>query len=464
MLQKYPGSSITEPDKGVPFSMRYDSIGRPERQKGLWSYLTWSFFLAQATAMSGFFSGQAEASDTAAATGSSVAGADSSNLLDLGSRWASGGSMSNGEPSIGNSISESTTIVNASLNGADKMTALNGHPTFADQSGVVQTVAVTESMPFVSHVGSSSPPPTNNPDPGHGVVDPPDTHTPTVPGGEDPSGPIGGIVDPIIDIVDDVVDGVVAPVVGVVGDLVESVVAPVVGLVGDVLEGVVGGVVAPVIEVVADVVAPVVEIVGDVVENVLAPVVGVVGDVVEGVVAPVVGVVGDVVGGVVAPVTSLVGDVVEDVVAPVTDALAPVTDVVGDLLGGLLSPVANVVEDIVDAAAPAVEPITNALDLGELLAATGDIVPDLGIDLAGLLGEPSGPAEGGAYTSLAMHTELDDTLSPADLGLNVDANGNDLDIDLAHVTGVSTNENLQIDLAINGTGLNLSLFGNNGLL
>ncbi|WP_420115090.1 hypothetical protein [Pseudactinotalea sp.] len=169
------------------------------------------------------------------------------------------------------------------------------------------------------------------------------------------AGPLDGLLDPVTDVVDEVLspvsDDVVAP-------LVEDVVVPVVDqAVVPVVEEVVEPV-APVVEEVVEPIAPVVEdVVVPVIDEVAEPVV----PVVEDVVAPVTE-------SVVAPVVEVAVEPVLDQVAPVTDAaLAPVVDALEPVMtpvAGLLLPVTGLIGDVIEPLAPitdALEPVVEPL-------------------------------------------------------------------------------------------------------
>jgi hypothetical protein len=336
------------------------------REKGLWSFLTWSFFLSQVATLE-----QASAAEAPAGG----AGDEAGSAVNPGAGQAARNAFLPVEPAMLAEMQaaapQATTqsVVQDATAPAAFLASVPGEPAGAiapdpteESSGARQTSAapnaeaVTQSL---IAVGPDSPSMEGAP----GAI-----HLPTTSPADAGPGPVlgpvlgsvGDVVGDVVQVVDTVLEQVIAPVLGGVGDVLgdvvqaldpvlEQVVAPVLGGVGDVLGDVVQvldpvleQVVAPVLGGVGDVLGDVVQVLDPLVEQVVAPVLGSVGNVlgdvvqvldpvVEQVVAPVLGGVGDVLGDVV----QALDPVVEQVAAPVADVLsAPLASLLGLGAGG----------------------------------------------------------------------------------------------------------------------------------
>jgi hypothetical protein len=317
------------------------------KEKGLWNFLTWSFFLSQVVA----------AEQAAAASAQVAASGDDAGQHDGASAGSNAGvplapvdfapsAAQDGAPA---SPTQALNLGNASLDIA--VPAPTGPAHQAEQAapepdvmpgnvapgvGLLQVVAGSETIAPSGHEQTSGPAIGLGGDIGH-VFD----ALPGLPG-------IGPTVGEIVQ----VVEHAVAPVLGVVGDvvhtvepIVEHVLAPVVGIVGDVAQ-----IADPLLsQVVAPIAGELVQTIAPAVEHVLAPISGIVGDIaqtavpaVEGMVSPVLGIAGDLGLGV-APVLGLGGGEIGPagaLAAPVVSALP------ADLLGSLLGPAASAAEQI----------------------------------------------------------------------------------------------------------------------
>jgi hypothetical protein len=208
-----------------------------------------------------------------------------------------------------------------------------------------------------------------------------------------------GALDPVVDIVDEVVavteqsvDGVedgVDQLVNGVADAVDDVLGGVI----DVVEGIVG---EGTLEPVADLVDEVLEGVGDVVSGVTDGLEGVLGD---GALDPVDDLVEDVLGGVTGVVDGVLGegdaleatgDLVDDVLDGTGEVVGGVTDGLEGVLGdGALDPVDDLVEDVLGGVSGVVD---GALGNGDALDGAGDLVEDV---LGGVSGVVDGVLGGG---------------------------------------------------------------------
>jgi hypothetical protein len=398
------------------------------REKGLWTFLTWSFFLSQAIAADQALA----ASARAAQDGEESSRADHSPSEQFGAAPAVFAPAASADPH-----EPGTKVPSQALATAPAPTPLHlpEPPAFAggrdahhsDGGSASQHASTAFWSPGAgaSQVASIKPemsgPTLGGAQPGGGVqpgggTQPGGGNTPTVipephgyggSGGVGPDlpGPIGEILDPILDPIVDIVDGLIPPVLGIVDglldpivDVVDALIPPVLGIVDglvdplqgvveEVLDGVVGPVVGSVGHIVDSVVEPVLGTATEVMDNVVGPVLGVVQDVVDpaigvvsGVVDHVVHVIEPVVEGLVTPVVDVVGDVVEDVVGivePIVDqAVAPVIGtvaaVVGSVTEGTLEPagclmaategtLSNVLGDLVEGAASVLQEATTPL-------------------------------------------------------------------------------------------------------
>jgi hypothetical protein len=298
------------------------------REKGLWSFLTWSFFLSQVVGAEQASAAEARpsgaADDTASTSDTAVGQAATSGIRPATAEIQEAAT----DPLVQSLAQAAAPSAFHAASPAEFTSA--GVRSTEDSSGGQQTSAAPAVPVGTQPAANSAPVATPGPELG---------------GGEP------GVGDPLLSVIEmpPVVNQVIAPVVGLVGDVVEDV--------GEVLDSVVEQVVAPVIGIVGDVVGDVVQVLDPVVEQVVAPVIGIVGDVVgdvvqvlnpvvEQVVAPVIGIVGDVVqvlDPVVAPVVQVLDPIVEHVVAPVVKALDPVVAPVVEALDPLLAPVADIV-------------------------------------------------------------------------------------------------------------------------
>ncbi len=380
-----------------------------QREKGLWNFLTWSFFMAQVVAAHQMLTSSAMAGEAPQDAAHGEAAVDPQAVA--AAIAALNGIESAIEQVTGSAIAQSTPVggVNVAAGGDGARHAMDtevsgeiaeeaGRSLRADSYGALKDVT-----------GSAS-----------------DIDTPTVIV-VDPGGGVGPILDPVIEIVDDVRDGVLPPVIGVGGEVldpvveivdtvVDEVVAPVVGGLVDVIDPVIDGVVTPVIGAVEDVVetlvpvvdgvvAPVVDLAGGlvdalepVVDGVVAPVAGVVDGlvdvvdpVIDGVVSPVIGAAEDVVetlvpvvDGVVAPVVDLAGGlvdvlepVVDGVVAPVAEVVGSVADALDPVADGVVAPVASAAGDLIEALDPVLDTVvTPVADVADTLVGSLEPVVD----------------------------------------------------------------------------------------
>jgi hypothetical protein len=322
------------------------------REKGLWSFLTWSFFLSQ------------------------VVGAEQASAAEARPSGAADDTASTSDTAVGQAATSGVRPPTAEIQEVATGPLVQSLAQAAAPSVFLAAAPAEFAPPGVRSTEDSSGGQQTSAAPAVPVgTQPAANWAPGATPGSELGGGAPGVGDPLLSVIEmpPVVNQVIAPVVDLVGDVVEDV--------GEVLDSVVEQVVVPVIGIVGDVAGDVVQVLDPVVEQVVAPVIGIVGDVagdvvqvldpvVEQVVAPVIGIVGDVVGDVV----QVLDPVVEQVVAPVVQVLDPIVE--------------QVVAPVVQALDPVVAPVIEALD--PLLAPVADIV---GGPLASLLGlDPGGGA------------------------------------------------------------------------
>lgn len=318
----------------------------PQRERGLWSFLTWSFFLAQLAAGNAFANGAAQtgaATDLNAPDGSSSSGAAGAQLLatpDLGaldiSELDATGAPSAAAPVPGNGVLNETNA-----GGAEPPVELAGGDTPAPQFANAMGSAAAESPPAAIDDGGS--------------VVPGD-----MPGIEIALPDLGGVLPPVLETVGDLVEGLgstldgllVLPIetiedlAGVLGPTLDMALSPAGTLVDDLIGGL---------------------------EPVLNPLFSPVEALTEGV------------GGLLDPIGAIGGELIQladpaiDIVEPI---LAPFTKIV-DAAQPILDPVLEVASPAVDLLEPAVSPLLNPL--APIAQPVLDLLP-AGLGGDGLLG------------------------------------------------------------------------------
>lgn len=363
------------------------ALVRPPRQreKGLWTFLTWSFFMAQVVAAHQMAVSNAMAAEAAQDAGASEAAVDPEavaaaiaalNAFEGMDEQLSGGLALQSTDAGGAKVA---AVADALRHTMDADTTAE----IAEDSGRTQQGEISGALQDVSS-----------------EIDAPTLVL-------DPDGGLGSVLEPVIDVVDGVLDGVIPPVGGLVGGLtdvlhpvVDGVIAPVAGLVGglvDALDPVLDGVVAPV----ADLAEALVGGLEPVLDPLLAPVTALAGSVIElaepvlnSVIVPAADVIEEVLQSldpVIDPVTGLASSIT----SPLGDALSPAVDAAADLIAPLVpvvnqltAPLEDIADTLLSPLAPVVAPLTEPL--------LGPITGQLSI-LDGLTGdapEGSGGAQG----------------------------------------------------------------------
>ena len=427
------------------------------RERGLWKFLTWSFFLSQLAAGNAFAGGAAQAGnsidlnapDGAANSGATgIAGVANTDFRPIGldepltAAPPSGAVQAPSGPVIAAAKSDGAETPNSASDAASTVqVALSG------------AVVTSESAPGVADtpaVGAPAPGMAPNVD---FVIEPPsvliDIDLPN-PGGVLP--PVLETVDNLIESLGPMLDGLLVPVVATIEDLagtlghtLDHVLSPV----ENVVDGLVGGL-APTLEPllaavggIADGVGELIEPIGQMAGEIMA-LADPIADLAEALLAPVTG----------------VAEATQPILDPILDVAAPVVDLVEPVLEPLLQPLAPV-------AAPVLDLLPQNLghggllgnlfaggDTGEagVLAISGTLEFEAEADLAGYeLFEAGGYTEFG----LVMHEPAVNAVPGADdvvanIGAALNAIIGD---DATHDNGLpSLIANLQHEVALRGLG------------
>lgn len=342
----------------------------PRRERGLWSFLTWSFFLSQLAAANAFADGAARAGQTEDQAKDAATGAQAAFSADNGA-----------SPDL--SVQEVETPQADAAQALANQVAAGPSPAPANVAGVEQPFMAVDAADVAHAAQQAFGAGSSNSDEGEaagaGRGDVADTDTPSTSGGGDPA--------EVVPIVLPDVGGVITPTIEAVGDLVEGV--------GSTL----GDIFVPVVETVEDVA----NVLGPTLVNLLSPV-GTLSDglataiqsaldPVSETVSSVTGTVGDLIG---QPVGQIGGEIMA-FADPVVDAVQPLIEPVTDLLGAAqpaLDPVFQVAAPAVDLVAPVTEPLLQPL--------TSVTEPVLDLLPAGLGTGPLGTLLGGSSEPAAV--------------------------------------------------------------
>jgi hypothetical protein len=256
----------------------------PHKERALWNFLTWSFFIAQVLAAEQFVGAQAKAAENMDLRSSDPSAALAPVKPELASVDSTAGTPDDIRPSLGGSLDD---LSFQSL----KLGQFGGSVVDLDSVAVARVEDLSQSI-FVAgynaEAASSSNGDTLLPDT---VVD---VDLPDILGViGDATGPLLDTVEDIVATLTDIVGGITDPLLDAVGSVVHAV--------DDVLE--------PVTDLVADITQPL----GDVVQDALDPVT----DAVAALAEPL----GDVVHDVIKPVTALPG-ITDDLAGTTQDVLA----------------------------------------------------------------------------------------------------------------------------------------------
>jgi hypothetical protein len=335
---------------------------RPRRERGLWSFLTWSFFLSQLAVGNAFASGAAQAAgslaDADAHEGSSQGAAAGSGFPGTPDfRIEAASESQSATPSGG-----TTTVHADAVYAADKAGGIE-HLDFASADTVVQSEMQPNSATFTSVAPASE---------GDGVAIAVD----------DPSG-----VDTTIDLPQ------IVEVPPVLGEVLPQVLETVDGLV-DNFGPTLDGLLVPVVETVEDlagVLGPTLDLALSPVETLADNITGALGETLDPVLAPVAGL-AEGISDLVEPVGGVAGELI-GLADPVIDTVAPILSPVSDIVEAaqpLLDPVFEIAAPVVDLVEPFAEPLLQPV--APVLASALEILP-LGASTSGLLDSLTGGGE-----------------------------------------------------------------------
>ncbi len=310
------------------------AVQEPQRERGLWSFLTWSFFLAQLAVGSAFASGAAQAgaaTDLNTPEGSSASAGGGTQLLStpdlraLDISEADGtGAQSAAAPVEGNGV-----LNEISAGGAEPPVELAG-----------DTASVPQFENVLGSAAADSLPPAATEDDGPAA-------TVDLPGVEIALPDLNGVLPPVLETVGDLVeglgptlDGLLAPTVetiedlaGVLGPTLDVALSPVATLVDDVVGGL-----EPTLD---QLIAPVASLTADVGE--LLDPVGAIGGELMQLADPII----DIVEPILMPVVQIV-DAAEPILDPVLEVASPVVDLIEPAISPLLVPLAPVAQPVLD--------------------------------------------------------------------------------------------------------------------
>lgn len=386
---------------------------RPRRERGLWSFLTWSFFLSQLAAGNAFASGAAQAanaedvSDPGDSSQATASAASFHGVPDF--RMEAASELPPIAASSGATPAQTAAVHAAEKAGGIEQLDLTSDADLTQQSAMlpnsaafVSTAPVAESdssaiavdMPYGSETATDLPQ----------IAEVPPLLTEMLP-------PVLDTIDNLVEDLGSTLDDLFVPVVGTVEDLadvlsptLDQALSPV-GTLADNITSVLGETLDPVLTTVAGVA----EGVGDI----LQPVGGIAGELI-GLADPLI----EAVAPVLEPVSTLVA-AAEPLLDPVLEVATPVVALVEPVVEPLLQPLA-----------PALAPVLEILPLG---AATGGILNGfIGDGETDAIGSPGGIAlavetDTGGYDLMeaGVYTEFGITLQESPLDI-AERTGDDL--------------------------------------
>jgi hypothetical protein len=347
IVQESRVSSDVKADARSTDFERWVARSTSHRERGLWSFLTWSFFLSQILAAQQFIGSAANAAE---ATGDSPASGDTSSVHTLigsepGPNNGEGQAVEEQGPAAEQS-SPPSGLTGEALHlplGADLQHALGLSLEPIDK--LAHTGANFAALPEVTTIAAAAP---------------------TIGGGD--TGDTGGSPDLIIP---PVLETILPPVLDAVGDvvdtlnpLVEQTVSPVVATVGDLVETL-----NPLIESVA---APALGTVGEVAQT-LEPVI-------DQIVSPVAATVGELAGA--------LSPTIESVAAPVLDSVGDVARSLDSVIGQVAAPTLSIVGELAPTVASVTEPVVTPLlsSVAEVMGESDPLTSLVGLGSAGMAG------------------------------------------------------------------------------
>ncbi len=315
----------------------------PQRERGLWSFLTWSFFLSQLAIGNAFSAGAAQAGTGVDLNAPDGTASPSSAANALGTPDFRAVSMS--EPGSAGPPVAAAQVMTGTVN-ADAKPAVIEQVDQASDAGVATQAALARSS-GASEVAAS--------DAASGTL-PPESVPGVVPGIEIPTvvelpPVLGGVLPPILETVDNLLDGL--------GPTLDGLLVPVVETVEDL-----AGALGPTLD---HVLAPGVSVVDGLVgglQPTLDPLLAPVASIADGLgeaLEPIGSVAGEIIG-----LANPVFDAAESVLSPfmnVVDAAQPILDPVLEVAAPVVNLIEPVVEPLLQPLAPALEPVVEILPL-----------------------------------------------------------------------------------------------------
>jgi hypothetical protein len=409
-------------------TVRHNPSAAPQsrnREKGLWNFLTWSFFISQVLAAQ-----QLIGASAAHAADNAELGASGGERDDAPGRVAAAAPQ-NDRGGVDDAAADANTAAGA-LEQAQDLFEGNLASLAAEQVNHGAGTEDGNNAGTIVHAFSSGAGADHSaaPEGGGGVPLPPDTAEPglVIPGLDDVLEgvipPVLGAVVEIVGSVDDLLDGVLGgtlvPVIGVVDHVVDAVleqtVAPLLGTVEHTLEAILDQAVAPLLTV-AD------GILDATLDTLALPLLGTIDAVLDSAVAPVAGTLSELIGTIdavadslIAPLAHTVADVTGTLGAATDQVLSSLADTTGETLAAASAPVATIVGDTVslltggDGGLPIVgQLLGDGFAISGSIAAATDAVASAGIiELSPVtnLGNLDQLFSGGLYTdyNLALQT------------------------------------------------------------
>lgn len=399
------------------------AIHGPQRERGLWSFLTWSFFLSQLAAGNAFAAGAAQAgsaTDLNSPDGTADAGKIGAALLGApGAR-----PLGDLEAQSATTSSAAAPLQNTSAPGDTKLGGIE-QLDLASDAGIALEVAAIQGTTGSEAMFSDATPPASASESDSTIA--PDTPSIVLPDIELPQivelPPVLETVGDIADALGETLDNLLTPVAEAVEDLasvleptLDNLLAPVADLtavLGPTLDGL-----EPTVETVEDLAA----VLGPTLDLALAPVEALTDGLADALetaldplLAPVANLTEDV-GNLIEPIGGIAGEIIQ-LADPVIDIVEPLLDPIMNAVEAaqpILDPVLEVAAPVVDLLEPTIEPLLQPL--APVAAPVLDLLP-LSMGNDGFLGDLFGinePTDAVGSTG-TLEFAIDVDASPHDL-------------------------------------------------
>lgn len=363
MAQRYAARSRTP---GTQDPRRVVAHVQPHKERALWNFLTWSFFLAQILAVEQLLAGQANAAVNHDPAASDISSESAVVELDGMMADADEGGMTGEEAAEASRVNQGAEDSRQmmKIDRADEASIVLDAPPQAESQEAVQSEIVSSGQPSVSEeVPAEVVMPVFTADLQPDLID-----------------VVGGTLDPVLGTIDDIIEALEE----IVGDATD----PLLGVVGDGL----GAVVEPLLGTLQNVVKVVGDAGGDVI------------DIVEAVTEPLLGTVSTVVASLQGTIDGIAEPLLDGLQGTLPQALAAITGDLDDVIDIAVQPVG----EIAGLAGTALDVLQSPVDLatsvvGDVLASPGALtfpaLASTGLDDL---------FSGGSYTdyNLAIHEPL----------------------------------------------------------